>query len=306
MNPTVVSTHYTQGNRQSLAPVITYLSPNDTPILSTLPSHSNVKNTVHEFVRFELDRPTTNGAVVEGSQINWQYLPPAIRETNWVQEIAEPVRVSWAQRKTDNVGGDKLAFYKKIAASTWAMKLERSILFNTGSAGSTAAARELKGLINGAGVIASGTSLGTTPTVGSINAGLYEIWRNVNPDIANEVYGFLDPNVKAFISRQFLTSVSRNVEESKPKKLFTNIIAYSSDFGTVNLIAHKDLAGSARMVFLAKQAYKVAYMEEPRYYERDTGGYSDGGVIWGAATLEYLYPKAAYKYSNVSTNIMSI
>lgn len=301
MNPTVVTTHYTQSNKQSLAPVITYLSPNDTPILSTLPSHSNVKNTIHEFVRYELDRPTTNGAVVEGAQITWQYLAPAIRETNWVQEIAEPVRVSWAQRKTDSVGGDKLAFYKKIAASTWAMKLERSILFNTGAAGSTTAARELKGLIHGANVVAHSVTLGNTPTVASFNDGMANIWYNVNPDIANEVYGFLDPNIKSFVSRNFLTSVSRNVEESKPKKLFTNLIAYSSDFGTVNLIAHKDLKNTGRMIFLAKQAYKVAYMEEPRYYEKDTGGYSDGGVIWGAATLEYLYPKAAVKFANVSS-----
>lgn len=301
---TAFQTWQSQGNKQSLKDVMVYLSPNDTPIYSTLKNHTNVKQTIHEFVRFENPRPTSNGATVQGAAVNYPTLTPEVREINYVQTITEGVKVAWEQINSDNVSGDHMAFRKKVASANWAMKLERSIIFNTGVTGNASTATEMKGLLNGSGVMHYTITVSTTLSETTLNQGIQNVWENVDDTVSGELYAFMDPRIKAYVSRNFLTSVSRNVEESKAKKMFTNLIAYSSDFGTVNLVAHKDLTGAAgggRILLMAKKAYEIGFKKPPFFAKKEVDQTAEAGVVYGEATLEFLYPKAGVKFVNVSS-----
>ncbi|MCS7317516.1 MAG: DUF5309 domain-containing protein [Candidatus Dojkabacteria bacterium] len=301
-------TNFTFGNvlKESLKDVLTMMGPDDTPLVSSLPvSPNKPEQFIHEFVRYEISRPTTNGAIINGADLTFPDASNAVRDVNYVQEIAEPIKVSYTQiassSATPKGASDTLATAKMNAAIVWKLKLERSLLLNTGQTGSSTQATEMKGLINGAGVVHHSLNINGTLTETKLNEAMQLIWENVNPTVADEIMAFLDPAVKAFISRNYLSSIQRNVEESKEKRLFTNVIAYSSDFGTVQLIAHKDLKNTGRGVIIAKNSYMIAYMQKPRYEELAKTGPADKGMIYGAATLEFLYPKSGVKLNNIST-----
>jgi hypothetical protein len=113
---------------------------------------------------------------------------------------------------------------------------------------------------------------------------------------------FLDMRLKRWISSNFITSTVKNLDESEVKKLSSKIDVYQSDVAeNVMLYGHRDLRATNRFFVISRDAYKVALFENIRDIDTTThtGNYVSG-KIYGAGTLEFLYPKAAISVTNVA------
>jgi hypothetical protein len=290
-------------NKQSLKNYLANLSPSDTPILSKLGT-SEATATVHEFVRYERARPTDNGATIEGGTATSTPATPPIRATNYVQSITEDFTITYEQNATSRVGGEKeFGFRKKDALLIWKMKLERSILLNAGAAGSPTIPRQMLGMMNGAGVVDNVATLGGTLTEIKLNQYLQKVWEKTNE--TSDLLGYFAPEVKSSFIQVFSNSFVRNLDATNINKVSNYVTYYESEYGILQMMPHRDMIASNNVagtaLIFSKAAYKVAYLMEPEIMDTTTHqSNSWTGKVFGMATLEYLFPKAAIKIYNIS------
>ena len=102
--PTNTLDSYTaRGNREDLQDKIYMVSPEKTPVSSSI-KRRKVTNRTHEWQRDTLATPTSTNAVIEGDDRTGNALTPTERVANTTQLMDKTVIVSEAQRKHDSAG----------------------------------------------------------------------------------------------------------------------------------------------------------------------------------------------------------
>jgi len=121
-------TYQDTGRREDLLDVLGDVSPDETPIL-TLLGTSTAKGTLHEWMKWNVSRPTTVTAVVEGADASFADLSMPSRENNVTQIITHPIQVSRTEQKVNVAAvGDPYAFQKSEGLRMLKMKMEFAIL----------------------------------------------------------------------------------------------------------------------------------------------------------------------------------
>lgn len=285
-------------NREDLLDIMTDLSPVETPIFSEL-EKGTATNVYHEFTYYTITRETGIDATVEGADITFSALSNPTRAVNYVQEVTKPYKVSYLQSKSDTVGGKELARRRVEAMKKWKLQMEYSLIFGSGNSGASNTARVMKGILVSLtkATNASAQSQGSL-TETNFNNFIQGVWNNVSDDDFN---AYLDMRLKRHISGTFSGNSTKNIA-TQDKKLINSVDIYESDVAkNIKLIGHRDLAASNRFFIIQPRAFKMALYENPKDIDATTHlGNWYGGKVYGAGTLEFLYPDAGINVTNVA------
>ena len=246
--------------KEDVVDVITNISPNKTPLLSSL-GQSEARNTLHEYLTASLASASDNASVESAAFTTVDETQPT-RLTNITQIFTDNVTVSGTEVAVANYAGNPLEYQVAKNAKEHAKDIEHALMRGSTASGSSGVARRLTGVINGistnASTRASGSSLGET------------IFNNILED----VYGQTDeePNV-VFVGGTLKRDISgftagntKNIEASA-MKLVNSVDVYESDFGLLSVMLHRDVVNTANakeIVVLNTDFWKLSFLQGRR------------------------------------------
>jgi hypothetical protein len=281
-------------NREDLSDVIGELSPMDTPIYGKL-EKGKATNVYHEYLTQEQVRGAGASAYAEGTAAGTANNLTPTRNVNYVETVEAPYQVSREQNIVDAVGGSELAKQRRYAMAAWKTKMENEIIWGSGISGTSGTARIMKGFLT---LLSTATNAsGQSITENRLNSYVQNVWEN---STGGTIMLFADASLKRTISENFVTSTTKNLEASKASKLITNIEVYESDFGTIEMYPHRDLAGSDRLFMFRDNTAKLAVFDTPHIEELSRDGYFEKEAILGSGTLEVNFPKGGISVENIT------
>jgi hypothetical protein len=143
------SAHTVVGLREDLSDVIYDISPQDTPIMSSI-GKSKATNVYHEWQTDSLAAATTANALVEGADATDASVTPTTRIGNYTQIVGKTIRVSGTLEAVDKAGRkSEKAYNMAKAAAEMKRDIETIITANQGqSAGDATTARVMGSLLS--------------------------------------------------------------------------------------------------------------------------------------------------------------
>jgi len=169
----------TAGNREDLIPVITMISPDDAPFLSSIATKKST-GMKHEWLTDALSAPTAN-AQVEGSVAAFGTLTPRVRVDNIVQNIRKTGSISDNQEAVLKAGiKSEYSYQLEKATKEIALDTERAMIQGAYNTGSSVTAQTMGGLFSflqsnqvagSAAVAATGAVVAATATSVTVGAG---------------------------------------------------------------------------------------------------------------------------------------
>ena len=253
------------------------VSPDETPLL-TLFGTSTAKGTLHEWVRYNVARPTTVSADVEGADTTFADLTAPSRQTNIAQIIKQSVRVSRTERRVNVAAvGDPYAFQKADALRQLKTKMEYALLNAARASGGSGVARQMDGI---------DAFITSTNTARNSGTSFFETELN---DMANDSYTavraekIFDILLCTARIKQVIAGFSGNstrYEDASSRRLTRDILVYDSHVGSHKIMHHRDVrnnAGSTTVYGLREDMHRVAYLDKPMFEELAKVGDSDSG-----------------------------
>jgi len=131
----------TAGNREDLIPVITMISPHDTPVTSALAT-KKATGMSHDWMSDTLD-PAVDNAVLEGADATFGALTPRVRQSNQIQNIRKTGLISDNQQAVLKAGvKDEYAYQLEKATKGIALDTERAFTQGSLTAGVVTAGQQ--------------------------------------------------------------------------------------------------------------------------------------------------------------------
>ena len=303
-------TYDTVGLREDLADVIYNISPEDTPILSSIP-RAKCTSTKHEWQTDTLADAGAN-AVIEGDDATTDAVVASARVHNFTQIMDKVILLSGTQFAVDAAGrADEMAY--QIAKKSKEIKKDMEFALikeNLSVAGTASAARELGSIstwiaTNGsAGASGGALSSGFNPATGLTRATTGGTDRDLTEAILKaaikSVYesgGDLDmfvvpPSVKQTVST-FNANTTR-FGSAGDKVEYAAIDVYSSDFGDIQVVPNRIMAlTNEKMCFLLQRdMLAAAYLRDFSMNELAKTGDSERVQLLVEWTLEMRNEKA--------------
>lgn len=261
---TTMRTYEAVGNRDGLLDVLTYISPTDSPLFSTL-SRKNVSSTYVEWLTQALPSATSNAAI-EGAAWSAGSVTARVRTGNYCQILRKCYTISRTQNNADKAAvADEISEQKKLAMLNLVRDIEYAILNGTGNSGSSAAARELKG-------IRSWISTTNETGSGSGNEALSEEMfndclaaikaQNGNP---TDVYvnAFQKRTISRFKGREGNVTV---MDQASANAVHSVVDMFYGDFGSLKIHYH-NLATTSEVLILQKDKFQVGIFDAPKIDE---------------------------------------
>jgi hypothetical protein len=249
-------------NREELSNVVSRITPEDTPIYSTIEKVSY--DTTHpEWVVDDLAAPADN-IQLEGDEYTFGVTTPAIRLGNYTQIMRKDGILSRTQNKTQNAGSVEQIKYQKLKKGVELRKdVEFSIVTaNASVAGATRRSGSLStwlvtNVSRGAAGVNGGFNTGTNLTVAPTN-GTQRAFTKVLMDGvmqqgyvngANFKHVFCSPYVKSvfvtFMSDPTVATFRYAVNNGNENSIISNADVYEGPFGKVMIQPNRVQAGSA-------------------------------------------------------------
>lgn len=297
MGANSLNTYNTIGNREDLTDYIGNITRYKTPLFSDLPK-TKVSSTLHEWQTDTLATGSTNAAA-EGADFTFGAPALRVRLTNRSQIFTKTVEVSRTQRKMSTAGvDDEFAYQMGKRMKEIATDIEKAILTGTGNAGTSAVAREMKGIL---AFITTNIETGTSTTAAQLsetrfNNGLQKIWdQGGEPDNA-----YVNSWQKRAISN-FTSNGTRFLQVNDADKIKNTVSVYESDFGviTVHLNSFMD---TDKVLLLQKDLWAVGVFDgiHPEDIAKTADG--DRAALVGEYTLESRNEKGSCKITNLLTS----
>lgn len=135
------------GNKPDVSDVIDLIAYTETPCLSLWPKGS-ATNTTIQWYDYALTSASSTNAVVEGADASTASNLTRTNRTNVTQILEKVIQVSRTQRTIAKYGniGDELTWQQTAKLQELARDLDKTLLQGTYSAGSSVAARTMRGL----------------------------------------------------------------------------------------------------------------------------------------------------------------
>lgn len=295
-------TYQDAARREDLLDVIGDVSPDETPLM-TLFGTSSAKGTLHEWLKYNISRPTSVEADPEGEDTQFDDLTQPSRESNVTHIIKQPIRVSRTERKVNVAGmGDPYAFQKADALRQLKMKMEYVILNSTRASGSSGVARSLTGVDAFITSVVTARNSGTSFSEQELNDMTADAYLAVRAD---KVFDMVLCTVKIKQAIAGFGGNSTRYIDAKEKRLTKDILVYDSAVGSHRIMHHRDVrnnAGSVTVYGLREELHKVAYFDKPMFEELAKVGDSDRGHWVTEFTVEVLEEKADVKRTGYAQN----
>ena len=235
--PTYTS-YDTVGARESVADVISNLSPSQTPFQSMI-RDQKIKNRVHEWQEDSLAAVRDN-AEVEGADATDATLTPTVMRQNNTQILQKTAKVSDTAEEIDNYGRDKEMAYQLRKVSKELKRDLENTLVGTGQTfnlGSNTVARRMAGvqaLIDPAGKIAA-TASGTAALTEALhmqgNQRLY--------DNGSDASIFMVKPADAVRIAAFASATGRSRDLGDGKKIVNVVNVLETPFGTQRVVMNR-------------------------------------------------------------------
>ncbi len=290
------------GRREDLLDVIGDVSPDETPLL-TLFGTSTVSNTLHEWMKHSVSRPTSVQADVEGADTVFNDLTQPTRENNITQIIKESVRVSRTERKVNVAAmGDPYAFQKADKLRTLKMEMEYAILNAVKASGASGSARQMNGIDEWISTNVTARNSGTSFSETELNDIVSDVWTVCDPD------KIFDMVLCTFKIKQAVAGFGGNSTryiDASERRLIKDILVYDSSGGSHRIFAHRDVrnsAGSTTVYGLREDLFTTGYLDKPMFEELAKLGDSDRAHWVTEFTLESLEEKASAKRTGYNQN----
>lgn len=297
-----LQTYQDAARREDLMDVIGDVSPDETPLL-TLFGTSTAKGTLHEWLKYNVSRPTSVYSDVEGADTTFTDLTQPSRENNVTQIIKQPVQVSRTERKVNVAAmGDPFAFQKAEGLRLLKMKMEYALLNANKASGSSGVARQMNGIDAFISTNATARNSGTSYSESELEDMVADVWDSVDPD---KVFDMI---LCTFKIKQKIAGFSANSTryiDASERRLIKDVMVYDSAGGSHRIFAHKDVrnsSGSVTVYGLREDLYKTAYLDKPMFEELAKTGDSDKGHWVTEFTLESLEERASTKRTGFNQN----
>lgn len=295
-------TYQDDARREDLLDVIGDVSPDETPLV-TLFGTSTARGTLHEWLEYNVSRPTSVTAVAEGADASYGDLTQPSRSNNVTQIITQPIQVSRTERKVNVAAmGDPYAFQKADALRQLKMKMEYAVLNATRASGSSGVARQMTGIDAFISTLATGRSSGTSFSETELNDMGADAYNTVRAD---KVFDMVLCTVKIKQAIAGFSGNSTRYIDAKERRLTKDVLVYDSAVGSHRIMHHRDVrnvAGTTTVYGLREDLHKVAYLDKPMFEELAKVGDSDRGQWVTEFTLEVLEERADLKRTGYAQN----
>lgn len=291
--------------REDLLSILRDISPNtDNYFVSNLKEGPKATSTLHQWVTYNTDRPTSVTTAIEGAAASYSDLTQPARSTNYTAILAENVRVSRTERKVSvATGEDPLAFQKAEALKRLKANMEYLIINGAAATGSSGVARGMAGIDGCISTNISARASGTSFSEVEFNDIMNESWNAVGSMYVADL--LVCPMVIKRRISSFTTN-TRNIE-AKEKRLTSEVQVYDSQVGkSVMIIPHKDvraIAGSLTVYALNESTFKLSFLDKPFWTELAKDGDRENGQYVTEFTLESLAQRASVKRTGYATTL---
>ena len=269
----------------------------------TLFGTSTAKGTLHEWLKYNVSRPSSVSTAVEGAETSFADLTQPSRVNNITQIISQPIQVSRTERKVNVAAmGDPYAFQKADALRVLKMKMEYAILNAAAASGSSGVARQMNGIDAFITSIVTARNSGTSFSEQELNDMGADAYTNVRAD---KVFDMLLCTVKIKQAIAGFGGNSTRYIDASEKRLTKDILVYDSAVGSHRIMHHRDVRnsnGSTTVYGLREDLFTVAYLDKPMFEDLAKVGDADRGHWVTEFTLEVLEEKANVKRTGYAQN----
>ena len=289
------------GSREDLSDVIYNISPQDTPIMSSI-GKTKATAVYHEWQTDSLAAATTSNAAVEGADATSATLSPTTRVGNYTQIVQKTVQVSGTLESVDKAGRKSEKAYQLAKASAELKRdMEAIITANQGqTAGDSSNARKLGSLLSwiktntnkgsgttaGVDPITAGTSVRTDGTTRTFTeAMLRSVVAKVFTAGGTPSALFVAPGLKQDVSSFAGIAAQRFVTDATPTTIISAADAYLSDFGLIQIVPNRFMRSRDALVLDPEYA-ALAYLRPFTTNELAKTGDSEKTQLLAEFTLE--------------------
>lgn len=299
-----VVTYGDGSRRESLLSILKDASPSyDNYFVTNLGKAPNATNTLHEWVTYNIARPTSVTFVAEGAGASYSELAQPVRTSNITAIMTETVRVSGTERAISTATGeDPMTFNKGNAIKRLKSQMEFATINGVRASGASGTARGMTGFDGMISTNISARLSGQSFTETELNDIHEESWNAVGSEYVADVLAC--PMV---IKRRIatFTTNTRNIDASA-KKLIGEIQVYDSQVGkSLSIVPHKDVrnaAGTVTVYALREDCFKHSFLDgrEPMWQELAKDGDRENGQYLTEMTLCSFAQSASVKRTGYS------
>lgn len=297
-----LQTYQDSARREDLLDVLGDVSPDETPLL-TLFGTSSVSNTLHEWLKYNVSRPTSVSTAIEGADATFADLTQPSRTNNVTNIITYPIQVSRTERRVNVAAmGDPYAFQKADGLRQLKMKMEYAVLNAVRASGSSGVARQMNGVDAFITSVVTARSSGTSFSETELNDMAADAWKTVRAD---KVFDMVLCTIKIKQAIAGFNGNSTRYIDASERRLVREILVYESAVGPHRIMQHRDVrdnAGSTTVYGLKEDMHKVAYLDKPMFDELAKLGDADRGQWVTEFTLENYEEKADLKRTGYNQN----
>jgi len=315
------SAHTVIGQREDLIDVIYDISPQDTPIMSSI-GKGSARAVYHEWQTDSLAAATTANAAVEGADATDASVSPTTRLGNYTQIVTKTIRVSGTLESVDKAGRKSEKAYQMAKASAELKRdIETIITANQGqTAGNATTARKMGSLlswiktnssVNGTSVTGvDPTTIGvSTRTDGSTRtfteALLKDVIQQVFVSGGTPTLAVMRPALKQKVSG-FTGNAAYRVNTDNSVGNVTVVAGadlYQSDFGVLQLVPDRFMRSSDREVLVLDPEYaELSYLRPFQTKDLAITGDSERSQILAELTLTVRNEAAHGIVADLNTN----
>jgi len=295
-------TYNDPGRREDLLDILADVSPDETPLL-TLFGTSTARGTLHEWLKYNISRPSSASASIEGADASYTTLTAPSRTNNITNIIQQPIQVSRTERKVNVAAvGDPYAFQKAEGLRILKLKMEYNILNAAKASGASGVAREMDGVDAFISTLATARSSGTSFSEQELNDMSADSYNTVSAD---KVFDMVLCPVKIKQAIAGFSGNSTRYIDASERRLVKDVLVYDSAVGSHRVMHHRDVrnvAGSVTVYGLREELHRVAYLDKPIFEELAKTGDADNGMWVTEFTLEVLEERADLKRTGYNLN----
>jgi len=296
------SAHEAIGQREDLADVIYDISPQDTPIMSSI-GKGKATAVYHEWQTDALASANTSNAAVEGADATAATLTPTVRIGNYTQIVQKTTQVSGTLESVDKAGRKSEKAYQLAKASAELKRdIEAIITANQGrDAGSSTTARKMGSLLSWIKTNTnkqSATTAGADPTTIGVSTRTDGTTRTFQEsmlkDVVQKVFSsggtptllVVPPALKQVVSGfTGLTQHRYNSNATAEITILAGADLYQSDFGVLQIVPNRFMRSRDALVLDPEYA-SLNYLRPFQTNDLARTGDSEKTQILAELTLE--------------------
>jgi len=290
------------GAREDLTNVIYDISPQDTPIMSSI-GKTSAKAVYHEWQTDALASVNTSNALVEGADATAATLSATTRIGNYTQIVGKTVQVSGTLEAVDKAGRKSEKAYQLAKASAELKRdIEGIITANQGqSAGNSSTARVMGTLLSYIKTNTnkgSGTTAGADPTTIGVSTRTDGTTRTFQESMLKDVVAkvftsggtpsvlMVSPALKQVVSSfTGLAQHRYNSNTTGQVTILSGADLYASDFGIISIVPNRFMRTRDALVLDPEYA-ALAYLRPFQTIDLAKSGDSEKTQILAELTLE--------------------